>query len=98
MSKRIWEHVQIDWPSMAAMTNRQIAALLGVNEVTVKDWKRRDGIATRAPNATQVYAEHGTRSRYVHAKCRCEPCKTANTDYQTRWSRNTRKKSGTDMR
>jgi hypothetical protein len=26
--------------------------------------------------------EHGTRSRYMNEGCRCEPCKTANSEYE----------------
>lgn len=27
-------------------------------------------------------SEHGTRTKYVHDKCRCAKCRTANADYQ----------------
>lgn len=34
---------------------------------------------------------HGTRSMYVHYKCRCALCVQANRDYQREWHRAHRK-------
>lgn len=28
---------------------------------------------------------HGTRTKYVHEKCRCEPCTIANRTYQQQY-------------
>ena len=42
------------------------------------DWERGRLLA-----AGLVNPEHGTRSTYVHYRCRCEPCKEANAEYQS---------------
>lgn len=83
----VWEHVRIDWAAFVGMSALDIASAIGVHETTVKDWKRRDGVQEAPKNQQQKYAEHGTRSRYVHAKCRCRACVDANTAYQRKWRR-----------
>lgn len=32
-----------------------------------------------------IRAKHGSRSRYVNYRCRCEPCTRANRDYMRPW-------------
>lgn len=85
LMKPVWENVRIDWDAFAGMTSLEIANAIGVHETTVKDWKRRDGVQGAPTNQQQKYAEHGTRARYVHEKCRCQQCVGANTAYQRKW-------------
>jgi hypothetical protein len=45
--------------------------------------KHRD---KKAMEKAMLY-EHGTYTRYVKGKCRCEPCSLANREYQRDWHR-----------
>lgn len=44
--------------------------------------RRRKRINLRAYKPRSLPPVHGTRAHYVHGKCRCDLCKTANRFYE----------------